>query len=107
MTLSQVNKPANAKIPIFMIVILRHCFFNQTGFYLKQISIPASITAIGDFAFYHCSELEDVSIPDSVTSIGKDAFSQCHKLILTVSSGSYAEQYCIDNGLNYTLVPAI
>ena len=43
-----------------------------------------------------------VTIPASVTSIGEDAFSNCPSLTLTVPRGSYAAQYCKDNNLPYT-----
>ena len=44
------------------------------------MTIPNSVTSIGDFAFYYCSSLESVTIPNSVTSIGYDAFSGCSSL---------------------------
>ena len=43
-------------------------------------TIPNSVTNIGDYAFYYCSDLTSVTIPDSVTSIGKEAFNFCYKL---------------------------
>jgi hypothetical protein len=47
--------------------------------------------------------LTRVTIPASVTSIGDEAFSFCAKtLTVTVDRGSWAEQYCKDNGLNYS-----
>ncbi|MDD6190035.1 MAG: leucine-rich repeat domain-containing protein, partial [Firmicutes bacterium] len=47
---------------------------------LKSITIPDSVTSIGNFAFYYCASLESIDIPDSVTSIGDDAFNSCRSL---------------------------
>ena len=41
---------------------------------LTNISIPNTVTSIGERAFFNCSELENISIPSSVTSIGRNAF---------------------------------
>jgi hypothetical protein len=43
-------------------------------------AIPNSVTSIGDWAFYGCSNLTSVTIPNSVTSIGGWAFSFCSSL---------------------------
>ena len=47
---------------------------------LKEIIIPDSVTTIGDWAFYNCSNLTSVTIGDSVTSIGYSAFYNCSNL---------------------------
>ena len=47
---------------------------------LQSVTIPDSVTSIGDRAFYHCDFLQSVTIPDSVTSIGNEAFSGCESL---------------------------
>ena len=47
---------------------------------IKYISIPNSVTSIGEKAFYGCSGLISINIPNSVTSIGYMAFSGCTSL---------------------------
>ena len=44
---------------------------------LLRVSIPNSVTTIGDNAFYNCFALQSISIPNSVTSIGTNAFGLC------------------------------
>ncbi len=43
--------------------------------------IPASVTAIGDWAFYCCTGLTSIYIPNSVSIIGFEAFYRCSSLI--------------------------
>ena len=50
------------------------------GAQITSVSIPASVTSIGDFAFQSCQNLTSVIIPASVTSIGNYAFQSCTKL---------------------------
>lgn len=44
---------------------------------LTSITISDSVTSIGDSAFMGCTRLTSIEIPDSVTSIGEGAFYGC------------------------------
>ncbi len=83
--------------------IHRYAFASRKD--LTSVSVPASVTEIGDWAFYHCDalatvnfaensrlakidenafsqcgSLASIAIPASVASIGESAFSYCHSL---------------------------
>ncbi|MCR5130411.1 MAG: leucine-rich repeat protein, partial [Prevotella sp.] len=45
-----------------------------------SLSIPSSLTSIGNYVFSGCSNLISLSIPSSVTSIGNNAFRDCSGL---------------------------
>jgi hypothetical protein len=47
---------------------------------LVGITIPDSISSIGEYAFYQCSSLTNLIIPNSFKSIGRNAFWNCYNL---------------------------
>ncbi len=55
---------------------------------LISVTIPESVTRIGNNAFEWCSNLTRVTIPESVMSIGNDAFWRCTSLINAGPTGS-------------------
>ena len=65
-------------IPDSVTCIGDYAFCNFSN--LISITIPDSVTSIGNLAFYHCSSLTSITIPDSVISIGISAFIGCSNL---------------------------
>ena len=67
---------------------------------ITDLTIPNSVTSIGEWAFYACSGLTSITIPNSVISIGSIAFNGCSGLIsITIpksvtSIGDYAFSGC-------------
>ena len=75
---------------------------------LKSITIPDSVTSIGDSAFYGCESLIDLIIPESVTSIGAYGFYGCKSLTSIiipkkVTSIDYATFYGCTNLTSITI----
>ena len=87
-------------------------FYSCEG--LNSINIPNNVTSIGEKAFWDCKNLKSLTIPNSVTEFGKYAVGfgydedyntavipgfkiYCYK-------GSAAEQYAIDNKIEYELL---
>jgi hypothetical protein len=53
-----------------------------------SVTIPTSVTYIGEEAFNECRSLTSVIIPTSVTHIGEEAFSYCSNLTtVTIQEG--------------------
>ena len=73
---------------------------------LTSVTIPNSVTSIGDNAFYICTGLTSVTIPNSVTSIGEGAFYACTGLPV-IDNIRYADIYLIgavDNSLTTYII---
>lgn len=57
--------------------IADRAFFNCK---MTSVSIPPTVTSIGEKAFYGCKGLTSLDIPSSVTYIGVNAFEKCTSL---------------------------
>lgn len=99
--------------------------------YLKSVTVPGSVKSIGTEAFFYCTSLEKavlksgvqeiedrafyetwnltaITIPASVKSMGVNVFSKTEldnggygfAVLATVTSGSYAEKWCFENGIS-------
>ena len=74
------------------------------GSSIPSFTLPSTLKTIGANALSQCGNLTTLTVPASVTSIGNGALVftwGTSKLVLTVTPGSYAETYCISNGLAY------
>ena len=69
-----------------------NCFSNINK--VESITVPDSVVAIGDIAFFGCPNLTKVVIPSSVKKIGAAINSGSHFTIYG-ESGSYAEEYTL------------
>ena len=67
---------------------------------VRKMSIPSSVTEIGNYAFYGCTNLTSIELPSGVTWLGYAAFGNCTNLSsITLPSGvknigSYTFQNC-------------
>ncbi len=97
----------NTIIPNSVTSIGDYAFYGCSD--LTSITIPNSVTSIGYRAFYYCTGLTSVTIPNSVTSIGREAFYCCTGLTsLTIpnsvtSIGGDAFSFC--SGLTSVTIP--
>ena len=111
-------------IPEGVTVIYGQAFANNRE--LESVQLPGTLERIGYAAFEYCTSLKEIEIPEGVTTIEGDAFWGCENLtkivfpaslteiedsglfnnetkgsvLITVTPGSYAEQYCRENELN-------
>ena len=53
------------------------------GSAVTSVSMPESITSMGQYAFSGCQNLESVALPESLTTLGSSAFRGC-KLLKTI-----------------------
>ena len=94
-------------IPTTVTSIGEYAFYGCTR--LKSVSIPKSVTSIGRYTFYGCASLTSVTIPNSITSIGEYMFVGCTGLTsVTIptsvtSIGEYAFYGC--TGLKSISIP--
>lgn len=84
------------------------CSLNSCDVYEDTYVVPEEVlgfplTGIDADAFEYRSSLTSITVPASVTRIDPGAFEHCPDAVVTVTNGSYAHQYCIDNSVPFTV----
>jgi len=72
---------------------------------ITSVSIPSSVTSIGNAAFYGCANLTDINIPTSVTSISAGMFNCCYALAsITIPTGVTSIEDAAFQNCNFTSI---
>jgi len=72
---------------VLNVTTMSSAFYECTS--LTSVTIPDTITSIGNLGFYNCTSLTSITIPDAVTSIGDWAFCNCTSLAtISISTSS-------------------
>lgn len=81
------NKIVSVNVPEG-VTDLKYTFYGFKD--LIRVTLPKSLTGIGEGTFSNCSSLNDITIPDGVTTIGDRAFLECSSLASATIPGSVA-----------------
>ena len=95
-------------IPSSVTSLGNECFMGCRG--LTSVTIPSSVTSLGEYCFYDCSGLTSITIPSSVTSLRDACFGGCSGLTsITIPSsvtslGNSCFSHC--SGLTSITIPS-
>ena len=67
------------------------CAFNSCSSILSSVTIPNSVTYIGEGAFNNCNLLTSITIPDKVTTIEAETFQNCSNITSVTISANVAK----------------
>lgn len=76
------------------------------GNYLREITLPDSVTCMETYAFYNCRRLERLTVGAGLREVNSDAFMNCrslHTLVLRASAGDVTGLPFLLNQLNAEL----
>lgn len=91
----------------YTVVSIGKAAFDNCKNSLISVSIPNSVTNIGDAAFKGCISLTSISFPNSITSIGMNIFDGCRSLntlvynrhLFVFMPSSYSGEYNIPDSI--------
>ncbi len=67
--------------------IPENTFYNCIA--LEKVSLPNTVTKIGDRAFAYCENLKEINVPQQLNAIGQSAFEGCRALVEFNASNTY------------------
>ena len=85
--ISSLSSDAHITIPNSVTHIGNGAFYEH--FALQTITIPSSVTHIEEASFIMCKNLQTITIPNSVIRIGRNPFAGCFQLQLTSDSSCF------------------
>lgn len=98
--------PINIILPQNLIKIGSSCF---EGAQIKQITIPDTVTEIGENAFYYCDRLASITLPSNLQKISDRMLNSCVSLTSITIPASVTEigsQAFANSGLTSITIPA-
>ena len=83
----------------YQVTAIGDCAFHSS--FIKSVTIPSTVTTIGDASFHDCNRMTSITIPNSVTSIGEGAFQYVSFTSLIIPDsvktiGMYAFHGCVN-----------
>ena len=76
--------------------------FYESG--VTELVLPATVTEIGQYAFYKCDDFEKLYVLGDIRSVGDYAFTDCAKLTIYGRSGTNVEKYAKANGIPFVAI---
>lgn len=98
--------PINIILPQNLTKIGAYCF---EGAQIKQITIPDTVTEIGDRAFYYCDQLASITLPLGLPKISDRVFVRCMSLTSITIPAAVTEigvEAFADSGLTSIIIPS-
>ncbi len=71
---------------------------------VSEVVLQNGIEKIGDVCFINCENLEKLTVPATVTEIGDHAFDGCPKLTIYGYDGSYAQSYAAEHNIPFVII---
>ena len=68
---------------------------------LRSVTLPESITTVGQYAFYGCTSLTSVTIPMGADLMGYGIFYRCSHLTIHAPADSPAQQYAENHKIRF------
>lgn len=95
----------NLKEPTQLTTIPDYAFYECEG--LTDIVLPEGLTTIEHDAFSYCSMLDSITIPSTVTTIGEAAFYSCRALATIKYNGTDWNDVSVNSSYNSRLQNAV